>query len=378
MKVLLVKLSSMGDLIHALPALTDAMNNIPGITFDWVVEKSFSDIPYWHPAVKRIIETDHRNWRKNIKETIQHGKLIKSIREIRREKYDVVIDGQSNFKSAFFTFLARGTRCGPDKHSSCEPFTGYAYQRKFKIDKSEHAIKRMRLLFAHALGYAYHDTPPDSAISHQRLVKPKIEVPYQKFFFFIHNASWHSKLWPETYWQKLIKLTTNAGYNILLPSGNAAEFERSQKLAQDNAQVMALPIMTLTEIAYIISKAKLVVCTDTGLSHLSSALNISSITLYGSTDPKLIGAIGQNNIQLQANFPCSPCYNKSCKFKGASVYKPACYMSIPPERVWREITKLLAKTIVVPKPVAHEPVEGSRVVPELACPELVEGSKGRI
>src|SRR5690242_7388433 len=116
-RVLLIKLTSLGDLIHALPALSDALSAFPGIEFDWLVDKNFSEIAQWHPAVHRIFTTNHRIWRKNLfkKQTLQSiGDLIKTIQN---KQYDLIIDGQGNFKSAFLTLFPQGPKAGYDRHS---------------------------------------------------------------------------------------------------------------------------------------------------------------------------------------------------------------------------------------------------------------------
>lgn len=341
MHVLFVKLSSMGDLIHALPALSDAQAAIPGIRFDWVIEESFAEVATWHPAVNRVITTAHRRWRHQKWEILRTGEIINFVRKLRTTQYDLVIDGQTNWKSALVTRFSRGLRCGLDRNSVREFVAHWMYQKKTYVSKSEHAVVRMRMLLAQLLGYRYENTAPDFAINIKQLPKPQLTLPHQ-YLVFIHNASWESKLWPENYWLELLKKVTAQGYHVLLPAGNAQEQARSMRLAQVSPHITALPYLSLSEMAYIIAHAKAAVCNDTGLSHLVAAVQVPSINLYGPTDSGLIGAPGQ--IHLQADFPCAPCYQKHCNYKSTQIEfaeKPPCFTKIPPMLVWEKLQQLL-------------------------------------
>ncbi len=341
MRVLLVKLSSMGDLIHALPALTDAQHAIPGIRFDWVIEESFAEIAQWHPAVDKIITTAHRRWRKQKWDVLHNGELINFVKNLRSTHYDLVIDGQTNWKSALVTRLSRGLRCGLDSHSAREFVAPWAYQKKIFVPKAEHAVNRLRMLFAQILGYSYPNTAPDFALDVSKFPKPNLTLP-NEYLIFIHNASWESKLWPESYWAELLKIVTAKNYSVLLPSGNAAEHERAVRLTQLNPKIIALPHLSLSEMAYIISRAKAAVCNDTGLSHITAAVHVPSVNLYGPTDSGLIGAPGKLQVYLQADFPCAPCYQKQCTYQKSSTERPACFTQLPPELVWSKLQPLLA------------------------------------
>ena len=146
MRILFVKLTSMGDLIHALPALTDASRAFPGIDIDWVIDKHFSEIALWHPAVKKVIPTQHRYWRKHFRESLKNGEISQFLKSLREQKYDLVIDGQASMKSAIVTLLSRGPRHGLDKASASERMASLVYQKRYSISKELH-LQRFRLLF---------------------------------------------------------------------------------------------------------------------------------------------------------------------------------------------------------------------------------------
>jgi heptosyltransferase-1 len=341
MHVLLVKLSSMGDLIHALPALTDASRCVPGIRFDWVCDKNFSEVAQWHPSVNRIITTRHRYWRKHLFESVANGEIREFYRKLRLEKYDAVIDAQSSLKSALAARLSHGTRHGLDIVSASEKLASFAYQKTYLIPKDMHAIPRLRLLFSQALNYDYPSSDPDYGISQYPFPALKFELT-QPYIVLVHNASWHSKLWPEHYWRSLIEMARSEGLKVVLPWGNSAEKMRAEKITQgfENAQV--LPFCSLSEQARILLGSKGAICSDTGLAHLAAALNVPSVTLYGSTDSRLIGTTGSNQHLFNSPFSCTKCYQYDCYFNHQKHPDALCALAIQPEKVW-EIFQSLPK-----------------------------------
>lgn len=342
MHILLIKLTSLGDVIHALPALTDAQRAIPNIRFDWVIDESFAAVANWHPAVDTIITTAHRRWRREKWRTLRNGELRTLIKNVRKKSYDYVIDGQNRLKSAAVTLFAKGYRCGLDAQSTHEYGAHWVYQKKVSVPKprQENTITRMRLLFAKIFDYPMPDSDPDFAINTARFIKPALTLPTH-YLFFIPNASWDNKLWPEKYWHELLHHATHAGHHVLLPAGNTIEYERAMRLAATHANVIALPRMSLAEIAYIIVKARAAVGVDTGLSHLAAALRIPTVHLYAPTAATLTGALFPEQIYLQTDFSCSPCYKRECHYQGASAEKPACYTTLPPTLVWQKLTESL-------------------------------------
>ncbi len=334
-RVLLIKLTSLGDLIHALPALSDAQSARPGLEFDWVIDENFREIALWHTAVRRVITTNHREWREALASAETHGSISKTIEEIRASEYDLVIDGQGNFKTALLSLFARGTRAGFDSHSVREWIAHLAYQRRFAASKDAHAIERLRRLFASALGYPMPVSAPDFRIQRDKFIKPKLDLPGE-YLVFVHNASWKTKLWPEAHWAALLEKSVQAGFKVLLPWGNEAEQARARRLAI-RSEVRVLPKLTLSEIGYVIERARACVCMDTGLSHLAAALDVPSVTLYGSTDSGLIGASGASQVHLKSDLHCSPCREKTCRYTSGD---NPCLEQIGPERVFGELLRL--------------------------------------
>ncbi|TQS56721.1 lipopolysaccharide heptosyltransferase 1 [Salmonella enterica subsp. enterica serovar Typhimurium] len=300
MRVLIVKTSSMGDVLHTLPALTDAQQAIPGIQFDWAVEEGFAQIPSWHSAVDRVIPVAIRRWRKAWFSAPIKAERTAFRRAVCANQYDAVIDAQGLVKSAaLVTRLAHGIKHGMDWSTAREPLASLFYNRKHHIAKQQHAVERTRELFAKSLGYDKPQSQGDYAIAKHFLhCQQAVSDPYA---VFLHATTRDDKHWPEANWRELIGLVGNTGLRIKLPWGAPHEEARAKRLAEGFDYVDVLPRMSLEEVARVLAGAKSVVSVDTGLSHLTAALDRPNITLYGPTDPGLIGGYGKNQMAC-----CSP------------------------------------------------------------------------
>jgi len=351
-RVLLIKLTSLGDLIHALPALSDAKDARPELEFDWVIDENFQEIARWHPAVKGVVTSNHRQWREALTHPATLGSMSRLIAGIRAVEYDLVIDAQGNFKTALLSMIAKGPRAGFDRHSVREWIAHLAYQRRFAVSRNAHAIERLRLLFAAALDYPVPASLPDFRLQRERFVKPKVDLPGEHLVF-VHSASWKTKLWPEPHWEDLLKRSVQSGFKVLLPWGSSEEEARARRLAVHSG-IQVLPRLSLSEMAYVLERARACVCMDTGLSHLIAALNVPSITLYGATDSGLIGASGRSQVHLRSDLDCSPCQKKTCRY--SSTENP-CLRQITPERVHRELLRQLNP---LPAPPGSAPVQAIR------------------
>lgn len=298
MQVLIVKTSSMGDVLHTLPALTDAMRALPGIRFDWVVEENFVQIPSWHPAVKRVIPLAIRRWRKNWFGTLVRQERYHFQQQLQQECYDVVLDAQGLMKSAaLVTRAACGEKHGMDCKSVREPLSSWFYDRCHAVRKQQHAIERIRQLSAASLGYSLPTTPGDYAITgHFTPVLGK-----EAYLVFLHATSRPAKNWPESHWGELLQLAAAGGYRIKLPWGSYHEQQRARRLAEGVSTSEVLPPLTLAEMASQLVGATAIVAVDTGLSHLAAALECPNLALYGPTDPRFIGVYGFQQQVLRAD-----------------------------------------------------------------------------
>lgn len=297
MRVLVVKTSSMGDVLHTLPALTDAFNCLPNITFDWVVEENFAQIPAWHFAVDNVIPVAIRRWRKNWFSKSIRQERHQFIKLLREREYDCIIDAQGLIKSAFLvTRKALGTKHGLDRKSIKEPIASWFYDVKHNVPKSMHAIERVRLLFAKSLGYTLPEKIGDYAIARHFLTD--LPLDHGQYLVFLHATTRPEKHWTENAWRDLIELVEPSGLKIKLPWGAPHEQRRANRLAEGFEHVEVLPKLSLSQVASVLAGAKAVVSVDTGLSHLTAALDRPNITLFGETDPKLIGGYGKNQFSI--------------------------------------------------------------------------------
>nr|WP_318383574.1 lipopolysaccharide heptosyltransferase RfaC [uncultured Enterobacter sp.] len=295
MRVLIVKTSSMGDVLHTLPALTDAMQAIPGIRFDWVVEEGFAQIPSWHEAVDRVIPVAIRRWRKAWFSAPIKAERAAFRAAVRDRRYDAIIDAQGLIKSAaLVTRQAEGIKHGMDWQSAREPLASLFYNRRHHIAKQQHAVERTRELFAKSLGYAKPQNQGDYAIAAHFM--NNLNDDNARYVVFLHATTRDDKHWPEDHWRTLISLLAESGLRIKLPWGAPHEEARAKRLAEGFDYVDVLPRMSLQEVASVLAGASFVVSVDTGLSHLTAALDRPNVTLYGPTDPGLIGGYGKNQV----------------------------------------------------------------------------------
>lgn len=299
MRVLLVKTSSMGDVLHSLPALTDAMHAIPGIKFDWVVEEGFAQIPGWHPAVDNVLPIAIRRWRKSWFSAQTRAERKAFYQILKAREYDYIIDAQGLVKSAaLVTRKAHGTKHGMDWNSAREPLASLFYNIKHSVARQQHAVERVRELFAKSLGYSKPQTQGDYAIAQHFL--QNLNADNGQYAVFLHATTRDDKHWPEASWRELIGRLGDSGIRIKLPWGAPHEEARAKRLAEGFAFVEVLPKMTLEEVAKVLAGARYVVSVDTGLSHLTAALDRPNVTLYGPTDPGLIGGYGKNQVECRS------------------------------------------------------------------------------
>lgn len=313
MRVLLIKTSSLGDVIHTLPALTDAKKAIPDIQFDWVVEEGFAEIPSWHPAVSKVIPVAIRRWRKHLWQTWKTGEWRAFKQQIRYQSYDLVIDAQGLLKSAWLTRYAKAAVAGLDKASAREPMASRFYQYGYSVPWGQHAVERVRQLFAQALHYNLPETIGDYGLDRQRVLTDLTAVtPY---VVFLHGTTWATKHWPERYWRLLAEKLNATGYSVKLPWGNEQEKARAERIAQGLKNVEVLPKLNLKGVAQLLANADKCVAVDTGLGHLAAALDVPTISLFGPTNPTLTGAYGKEQVHLTGRYPaCIACLKKVCSY----------------------------------------------------------------
>jgi heptosyltransferase I len=353
MRVLVIKTSSMGDVIHTLPALTDAARAHPGIRFDWAVEENFAEIPAWHPAVERVIPVALRRWRRHPLKAWRSGEWAACKDALGTTRYDAVIDAQGLLKSAFLSRYAQGPVHSLDRWSAREPLSSHIYTRPHPhaVAWGNHAVERVRTLFAAALDYPRPTTDCDYGLDRQRILMTD-GADTKPYLVFLHGTTWPTKHWPETYWRRLAETADAAGWAVRLPWGNASEKERAERLAAGLERVSVLPRQNLAGMAAQLAGARACVAVDTGLGHLAAAFDVPTLSLFGPTNPGYTGAWGPRQRHLASDFPCAPCLKKRCAHRPSDQERatfdldrehPLCFTRLPPERVWQAVLDQTAR-----------------------------------
>ena len=287
MRVLIVKTSSMGDVVHALPAISDMHRQVPGLQVDWLVEQAFAAIPALHPGVARVIPLAWRKWRKRLWRADTRAAIAALRHELRREPYDLVLDMQGLLKSVLWGAQARGPLVGYDRASIREPAAAWFYRRSAAVPRQLHAVARNRALAAAHLGYALPVGAPDFGI------RPPagpwgVDGPSA---VLVPCASRPEKLWPEPHWIALGQRLQQAGLVPVLVWGNDAERARAERIAAGCGGAVP-PFLSVAGMAAVLGQARCVVGLDTGFSHLAAAFGAPTIGIYCDHEPGLAGITG--------------------------------------------------------------------------------------
>jgi heptosyltransferase-1 len=290
MKVLIVKTSSMGDVIHTFPAVQDARLNRPDVSFDWCVEEAFAGIVALHPEIGRIHTVAVRRWRKALFSggTWREAALLR--RTLRECRYDLVIDAQGLLKSALVARQAAAPIAGFDRSSAREPSAALFYDVGYAVPRGLHAIERTRRLFGLALGYQ-----PDLSILDSGIVPPAGDIAgiSGRTAFLLHGTSREDKKWPAGDWIEIARLLIDRGMTPVTTWSNEREKAVAEAIAKAVPSTIMVPKSPLAEIAGIIGHSTLVIGADTGLTHLASAFGLPTVAVFLATEPGLTGPRGQ-------------------------------------------------------------------------------------
>ena len=291
MRLLIVKTSSMGDVVHALPVVADVLRHHPEASIDWLVETAFAAIPQLHPGVKRTLPMSWRKWRG----ALLSGATWKAMRELsaqlKSEPYDLVLDLQGLVKSALWARQAAGPVAGYDRRSAREPWAALAYQKRAAVARNLHAVARCRQLAAAHVGYVMPVTPPDFGLR----APPPGWGPKSPYAVLIPNASRKEKLWPERHWVAVGKRLRERGLIPIVLWGAEEEQTLAERIAAD-CEGDVPPFLRVGEMAAVLAGARQVVGLDTGFTHLAAALGRPTIGIYCDHDPGLAGITGSGKV----------------------------------------------------------------------------------
>jgi len=318
-RLLIVKTSSMGDVIHALPLAADIARALPQATLDWLVEESFAAIPAMSRHVSTVHRVASRRWRQAPLASVHRGEIARLKRALRAVRYDRVLDAQGLLKSAWVARWAAAPVAGFSSASTRERVASLFYQERFDIPRSLHAIDRCRALGAQALGYTV-DGPPRFDLRSSAPPAVTVHAPYA---VLLTNASRATKLWPADRWLEVERALAARGLLSVLFWGSGEEGERTRALAARMQHALVAPRSSLDSIAATLGGAQVVVGLDTGLSHLAAALGRPTVAIYCDYDPSLVGLVGDGPV---------------ASLGGAGVSTPAPQVIEAIERVMAEAT----------------------------------------
>ncbi|MGD8227547.1 MAG: lipopolysaccharide heptosyltransferase I [Desulfobacteraceae bacterium] len=319
--MLIIKLSAIGDVVHALPLLEVLRKNFPEVRLDWVVEEESSQIIDAHAGIDKVIISQRKSWQKRLLKGREGftvlREIIQFLKELRSYRYDLVIDLQGLFKSAILTGLSRGKRkIGPNWGREGSHL--FLTEQPFFVEADTHAVDKY-LKVAEYLGcerdsWTGHIPIKESDKSSIEKLLGDKGVKDQRLVAINPFAKWTTKLWePERFAALAGRMQRELGCGIIFTGSR-----------QDRAQIETImegmeekPInlagqTNLKELAYLYSKCRLLVTTDTGPMHIAAAMDCPVVALFGPTAPWRTGPYGKGHTVIRDEIECSPCFNKTC------------------------------------------------------------------
>ena len=288
MNVLIVRTSSMGDLIHTWPAITELKAHYPNFRIAWLAEESFADMARLHPAVAQVIPLAWRRWRKHLWQLATWREIAALRQTLRATRWELVVDSQGLLKSAIPAKWAKAPLTGYNWHSIREPLASLLYDKRHQVSKDLSAIERNRQLFGKIFGY----TPQGEPVFGVQPGERPSWLLSGRYAVLLHATSRASKEWPEAHWIALgSQLAQQHDMVLVLPWGNAAEKQRAERLAAALPAAVVAPKLSLLEAAGLIGHASAVIGVDTGLTHLANALKVPLVAIYTDTDPHKTGVV---------------------------------------------------------------------------------------
>jgi heptosyltransferase-1 len=290
--ILFIKTSSLGDVIHHMPALTEARKARPEARFTWLVEEAFAPLVRLHPAVANVIPVAWRRWRKSLYAPATLAEIAGSLRAIRARRYDLIVDSQGLLRSGVTARLAHGRRHGYDAASIKELLAAAFYDVRHRIGRDLHAVERNRLLSGMALGFTPQGAPDFG------LDRARFTAPGQRYALLLHATARLEKQWPEANWIMLGQALSGQGIDLVLPWGTQVERARSERIAAALPRARVPEREPLDAVAALIAGAQYVVGVDTGLLHLAAAFGVPVVAVFAGSKPGLTGPVGRGPIKV--------------------------------------------------------------------------------
>jgi heptosyltransferase-1 len=287
-RILIVKVTALGDIIQAQPVVADLHRAFPGVEVDWAADELFADVARWNPGVSRVLSPPLKQFKK-ARSLDGLRAIVASISEVRRERYDAICDLHGVYKSAIISFVARSkVRLGYQNADLGELGAAFAYSKRFARRPQAGTAQGMRITMSTALGYEIGDTPARYGLripGADTLVLPD-ERPLAILF---HATSKDDKKWTHDNWAATARHLLLRGFNVVLPWGSAGEQTAALAIAADAPGATVLPRLSVLDVARHIERAALVVGTDTGFTHLAHALERPTVLVLCATTRDSIG-----------------------------------------------------------------------------------------
>jgi len=298
--VLFIKTSSLGDVIHHMPALTDARRALPTARFTWLVEEAYAPLVRLHPAVDDVVSVAWRRWRKSWLAGPTLSEIRTNICAMRAHRYDLVIDTQGLARTGVIARLAHGRRHGYDRQSIREPLASMFYDVRHRVSREQHAVDRNRILTGLALGYTPQGVPDFG------LDRARFRQAGARYAVFLHATARPEKQWSAENWVALGKALAGRGLDFVLPWGTDEERVRSEQIAARLDRARVPPRAPLDEVAKLIAGADLVVGVDTGLLHLAAAFGVPLVAIFLGSEPKLTAPVGSGPLKVLGAYGVPP------------------------------------------------------------------------
>jgi heptosyltransferase-1 len=344
MKILIVRLSSLGDILHLFPAISDLHRQLPDAELHYLVEPAFAEMVGWHSAIRKVLTVPLRSHKKA---WWKLPKLLSGLkRQLKAEKYDLVLDAQGLLKSALLARLAGADIYGFDKDSAREALVTKFYKKMASVPKGLHVIEKNRQLVAELFG-ANISQAADFGLQHFCRQQGALPLTVAEFsglptLVLLHGTTWNSKYWPESMWYELIGLLTRQGIQCLLPWGSAAEQLRARRLQGAGGKLaQVLPGLSLTELMAVLLQSRGFVSVESGIGHLATVLDIPGLMLHGPTAPGYSGILDKSCLHITSGLECSPCFKRDCPKISSAEDLPPCQLAITVQRVFDHCLTML-------------------------------------
>lgn len=285
-EILFVKTTSLGDVVHHMPAVTDARLHCPDGRITWVVEENYVPLVRLHPGVDEVIPVASRRWRKTLNTMATWREIDAFLGLMRARNYDAIIDTQGLLRSALIARAAHGPHHGYGRGSVREAWASFFYDVRHRVPREKHAIDRNRELTALALGYT-----PEGDLDYGLRRNSNVDTQ-RPYALLLHGSARAEKEWPEDLWISVGRALAEDGIDVLLLWGNVSERSRSERLASAIGTASVADRLALDAVADRVAGAAAVIGLDTGLTHLAAAFRVPLVSIFVKSAPQLTGPRG--------------------------------------------------------------------------------------